>query len=211
MSLWCGSGSRRNTRKSRRWSGNKGLTSISATRLNRPSDRRPPWHESDFRSHRARPHAVHDHRQRQRQRRCLHRIPEAANQGRGARNLFDSRSRLSSSREESQRFRAHAGREIALALSASLFTGPQPRRVGVEASESRYRRPHGDDQQSRFHEEGSPLDAARYSSRRARTWFEARTSPRRRAIHNKKTKTRPVYWSCPLRAPAGNAVVWTWT
>ena len=28
-----------------------------------------------------------------------------------------------------------------------------------EASESGYRRPHGDDQQSRFHEEGSPLDA----------------------------------------------------
>ena len=73
--------------------------------------------------------------------------------------FFDSRSRLSSSREESQRFRAHAGREIALVLSASLFTGPQPRRVGVEASESGYRRPHGDDQQSRFHEEGSPLDA----------------------------------------------------
>jgi hypothetical protein len=76
MSLWCGSGSRRNTRKSRRWPGNKGLTSISATRLtsaptitrgalggerrhaHRPSDWRPPWHESDFRSHRARPHAV---------------------------------------------------------------------------------------------------------------------------------------------------------
>src|SRR3984893_4181617 len=42
----------------------------------RPSDGRSPWHESDFGGHLARPPAVHDHRQGQRQRRCLHRIPE---------------------------------------------------------------------------------------------------------------------------------------
>src|ERR1700724_2402918 len=41
----------------------------------RPSDGRSPWHESDFGGHLARPPAVHDHRQGQRQRRCLHRIP----------------------------------------------------------------------------------------------------------------------------------------
>src|ERR1700724_2803068 len=34
-----------------------------------------PWHEADFGGHLARPPAVHDHRQGQRQRRCLHRIP----------------------------------------------------------------------------------------------------------------------------------------
>src|SRR3984893_10789352 len=39
----------------------------------RPSDGRSPWHESNFGL--ARPPAVHDHRQGQRQRRCLHRIP----------------------------------------------------------------------------------------------------------------------------------------
>src|ERR1700731_2833225 len=42
----------------------------------RPSDGRSPWHESDFGGPLARPPAVHDHRQGQRQRRCLHRIPE---------------------------------------------------------------------------------------------------------------------------------------
>jgi hypothetical protein len=52
-----------------------------------------------------------------------------------------------------------AWREIALVLFASLFAGPQPRRVGVEASKSGHRRPHGGHRQGRFHEEGSPLDA----------------------------------------------------
>ena len=101
------SGSRKNTRRSRRWPKNKGRTSISATRrtsapiitrgghggerrhAHRPSDGRSPWHESDFGGHLARPPAVHDHRQGQRQRRCLHRIPETPDQGRRAQNLFD--------------------------------------------------------------------------------------------------------------------------
>src|SRR3984893_9775983 len=60
----------------------------------RPSDGRSPWHESDFGGHLARPPAVHDHRQGQRQRRCLHRIPETPDQGRRAQNLFDRRSWL---------------------------------------------------------------------------------------------------------------------
>src|SRR3984893_14679363 len=94
MSLWFGNGSRKNTRRSRRWPKNKGRTSISATprtsapiitrgghggerrHAHRPSDGRSPWHESDFGGHLARPPAVHEHRQGQRQRRCLHRIPE---------------------------------------------------------------------------------------------------------------------------------------
>src|SRR6202043_2738925 len=109
----------------------------------RPSDGRSPWHESDFGGHLARPSAVHDHRQGQRQRRCLHRIPEAPDQGRRAQNLFDRRSWLGSSCEESQRFRANAGCEIVLVLSAALCARPQPRRVGLEASESGYRRSHG--------------------------------------------------------------------
>jgi len=37
----------------------------------RPSDRRPQRHESDFGGHLARRHEVHDHRQGQRLRRCL--------------------------------------------------------------------------------------------------------------------------------------------
>ena len=82
--------------------------------------------------------------------RCLHRIPETPHQGRRARNFLDRRSWLGSSREKSQRFRANAGREIALVLFASLFTGPQPRRVGMEASKSGHRRPHGGDQQGRL-------------------------------------------------------------
>src|ERR1700730_17634818 len=109
----------------------------------RPSDGRSPWHESDFGGHFARPPAVHDHRQGQRQRRCLHRIPETPDQGRRAQNLFDRRSWLGSSCEESQRFRANAGCAIVLVLSAALCAIPQPRRVGLEASESGYRRLHG--------------------------------------------------------------------
>src|ERR1700730_14588907 len=127
MSLWFGNGSRKNTRRSRRWPKNKGRTSISATprtsapiitrgghggerrHAHRPSDGRSPWHESDFGGHLARPPAVHEHRQGQRQRRCLHRIPETPDQGRRAQNLFDRRSWLGSSCEESQRFRANAG------------------------------------------------------------------------------------------------------
>src|ERR1700724_2979653 len=80
----------------------------------RPSDGRSPWHESDFGGHLARPPAVHDHRQGQRQRRCLHRIPETPDQGRRAQNLFDRRSWLGSSCEESQRFRANAGAKLCL-------------------------------------------------------------------------------------------------
>src|ERR1700730_318377 len=90
----------------------------------RPSDGRSPWHESDFGGHLARPPAVHDHRQGQRQRRCLHRIPETPDQGRRAQNLFDRRSWLGSSCEESQRFRANAGCEIVLVLSAALCARP---------------------------------------------------------------------------------------
>jgi hypothetical protein len=56
---------------------------------------------------------------------------------------LDRRSRPGSLGEESRRFRANAGREIALVLSASLCAGPQPRRVGLEASRSG--RPHGGD------------------------------------------------------------------
>jgi len=92
-------------------------------------------------------------------RRCLHRIPETPRQGRRTRNFLDRRSRLGSSREESQRFRANARWEIALILFASLFAGPQPRRIGMEASESGHRRSHGGHRQGRFLEEGSPLDA----------------------------------------------------
>src|SRR6202045_3642160 len=82
--------------------------------VHRPSDVRSPWHESDFGGHLARPPAVHDHRQGQRQRRCLHRIPETPDQGRRAQNLFDRRSWLGSSCEESQRFRANAGAKLCL-------------------------------------------------------------------------------------------------
>jgi hypothetical protein len=49
-----------------------------------------------------------------------------------------------SSREESLRFRANAGRNTSLVLFTSIFAGPRPRRVGVEASESGHRQPHGD-------------------------------------------------------------------
>ena len=64
----------------------------------RPDDWRPPFlwglgHESDFGGHRTRPPAVHDHRQGQRQRRCLHRIPETPDQGRRARDFSHYRSR----------------------------------------------------------------------------------------------------------------------
>jgi hypothetical protein len=55
----------------------------------------------------------------------IHRIPETPDQERGARNLFDRRSWLGSSGEESRRFRVNAGREIALVLSAVLWANPQ--------------------------------------------------------------------------------------
>jgi hypothetical protein len=47
------------------------------------------------------------------------RIPETPDRERGARNLFDRRSWLGSSGEESRRFRANAGLEIALVLWAN--------------------------------------------------------------------------------------------
>src|SRR6202035_3959693 len=64
----------------------------------------------------------------------------APDQGRRAQNLFDRRSWLGSLFEESQRFRANAGCEIVLVLSAALCARPHPRRVGLEASESGCRR-----------------------------------------------------------------------
>jgi hypothetical protein len=52
-------------------------------------------------------------------------IPKTPDQERGARNLFDRRSWLGSSGEESRRFRPNAGREIALVLSAVLWANSQ--------------------------------------------------------------------------------------
>jgi hypothetical protein len=51
------------------------------------------------------------------------------------------RSRPRASHQEDRGVRCNPRQKIAVVFPASLFAGSQPRRVGMEASESRYRRP----------------------------------------------------------------------